>query len=175
MAAAGWRRQPSTRRGIGQKAQQRLAFGRILDAAHRHPQTRKHLGRIGEKAIETRCVPVQTLVARPAQRRGVIERRIAADPASDQAREIGPGRPRSAGSRLWQARQGANRWAPFSSAAAGPAVRIESTSKLAKNLTQVRQSGSPPAGWCRIRRPMFRRTCHPSAAHSRPICCSGMN
>ena len=52
MDATGVGRQPSARGRLCQKAHQRLALGRILYPAHRHPQSRKHPGGIGEEAFE---------------------------------------------------------------------------------------------------------------------------
>jgi len=83
MDASGRRRQPSTGRRIYQKAHERSALGRILDSAHRHPETRKHLGRICEEGFEALGVPADTFIVRLAQHRRVIEGGIAADLASD--------------------------------------------------------------------------------------------
>ena len=105
--------------GSRQKPHQRLPLGRVLDPAHRHPQSRKHRGGIGEEGFEALRVPAQTFVARLAQHRRIVERRDrrrSARPITPA--RLGPGRPRSAGSRLWQARQGVNARAPPSSAAA---------------------------------------------------------
>src|ERR1700682_1168936 len=91
MDASRRRRHPSTRRGVCQKAHQRLALGCILDTAHRHPEARKHLGGIGEEAFEALGIPTQTVIARLAQHRRVIESGVAADPTPDHARKVRAG------------------------------------------------------------------------------------
>src|SRR5260370_22892645 len=91
MDASGRRRQPATRRGFCQKAYEGLPLRGILDTAHRHPESRKRFGGIGQESVEPAGIPIETFIARLAQCRGIIEGRVAADLASDQAGEIGAG------------------------------------------------------------------------------------
>ena len=71
--------------GSVEKPHQRLPFGRVLDPAHRHPQSRKHRGGVGEEGFEAFCVPAQPVIARLAQHRRIVEFRGSADGAADHA------------------------------------------------------------------------------------------
>ena len=156
--------------GSVEKPHQRLPFGRILDPAHRHPQSRKHRGRIGEEGLQALARPSagprRAPCAAPANSR-TPRSPPTARPITPE--RLGPGRPRSAGSRLWQARQGVNARAPSSSAVAEAGRSSGNSSRTANNLTQARPSGSRRGGRCRIRRPRSRRAGRGSAARWRAL------